>query len=124
MGKNEIIIRLIKDRERIVVSKLSFKTLHKQVVFNIVYCLVMWLNSFTETQGISDKNSKREIVTRHEMDFTKNPKTAFVEYIESHDDPNINIHINPITHVCIALGTNINIKGTHKVFGIYNGKVL
>ena len=59
VGKNEILIRLIKERAIIVVSKLSFKTLHKQVVFSLVYFLVMWLNSFTETQGISDKNSKR-----------------------------------------------------------------
>ena len=51
-------------------------------------------------------------------------KIVFGEYVEAHDTTTITNDTNTRTHACIALDTPGNIKGTHKVFDIYTGKLL
>ena len=55
VGEIERVIRVVKERERCTVMTLPFKSIHKQTVIQIIYFLVMWINSIPNKNGISQK---------------------------------------------------------------------
>ena len=54
VGENECGIIVIKELARTVISNLPFSSLHKQILIHLIYFVVLWLNFFPATQGISD----------------------------------------------------------------------
>ena len=83
----------------------------------------MWINAFTSSQGILEKQSLHEIVTKRKMDFKTHCKHVFGTYVEAHDDSTVINNMALRTYICISLGLSRNIQGSQKVFGIYTGKV-
>ena len=57
------------------------------------------------------------------MNFSKNCKTMFGDYVESNDGPTVTYFMKPRTHAWIALTPNWNIQGAHKLFDIYIGEL-
>ena len=55
-------IRTTKERCRAIIRTLPFDIILKPIVTNIVYFLVLWLNTFLVRNGISKKYSLRSIV--------------------------------------------------------------
>ena len=54
-GEIEHGICVVKERERCIVSTLSSKSLHKQIVVHMIYYVAMWINSLPNKNGILQK---------------------------------------------------------------------
>jgi hypothetical protein len=67
-------IRTVKERSRCVISVLPFKFLHKQIVTNVVYFSVLWLNAFQVKSRVSAEHSPRAIIVRENIDWKKHCK--------------------------------------------------
>ena len=63
VGKIERGIRVAKERSRGVITNLSFASFYKIIVIHLIYFVLLWLNYFLSTQGISEKHPPIEIVT-------------------------------------------------------------
>jgi hypothetical protein len=48
-----------------------FKKLPPQIVIEMVYCSVFWLNMFSPTDGISNTTSPHTLVTGHKLDYVQ-----------------------------------------------------
>ena len=84
----------------------------------------MWLNARPTEQRISRKYSQWEIVTQHEMDFTKDCKAVFGSYVEASENASVTNDMTAWTHVYIALCPAGNIQGSQKCFDITTGLVV
>ena len=81
----------------------------------------MWLNAMPAEQGISRKYSPQDIVTQHELNFTKDCKAVFGSYVKASEDASVINDMTAQTHACIALGPAGNIQGSQKCFDITTG---
>ena len=63
-------IRTIKERARSVINTLPFEGYPPQMIIELIYYCVFWLNSFPAVGGISDVLSPRTIITGTTIDYT------------------------------------------------------
>jgi hypothetical protein len=61
--------RVIKKRGRALLNTLPFTKMPQIILIELIYYVVLWLNSFPSKSGISETLSPREIVLRHKLDF-------------------------------------------------------
>ena len=66
--------------------------------------MVLWLNYFLATHGISEKYSPREIFTGREAHFNKHFKAVLGSDVEASKDTTVRNITNPRTYACNALG--------------------
>ena len=78
-------------------------------MIQLIYFVVLWLNDFPNTQGISEKHPPREIVTDRELVFNKHFKTEFGYYVETSKDTAVKNNTKTQTHAYIALGSSGNL---------------
>ena len=90
----------------------------------MIYYAVMWINSLQNKNGILQKYSPQEIVTRQKMDFKKYCLCKLGEYIESRGDYYVTKNMPTRTHEEFSLGPSSNLHGTQKLFYIKTGPVL
>ena len=95
MGKIARGIIVVKEQARNVVANIPFMSLHKQIAINIIYFMVLWLNDFLDTLGISEKHSPREIFTGREVNFSKHCKTVFGSHVEARKYMTITNNMKP-----------------------------
>ena len=55
LGEIEHGIRVFKKRGRHFIMNIPFESQHKKIVVHLVYFVLLWLNVFLTTQGISEK---------------------------------------------------------------------
>ena len=116
-------IRLIKERGRGILNTLPFKKMHRLMLIELVYHVVLWLNAFPANSGVSETLSPREIVYRHKLDFAKHCKSPFGMYCEVHDEPTpTNTMVTRSTPGRIVLGPTGNLQGTYKFLSLATGK--
>ena len=102
------------ERGRSIVSVLTFVSLHKQIIVNLVYFIVFWLNGMPAHGGISDRLAPREIVTQCLVDYNKHCQVEFWDYVEAHDNSVVTNDMDNRTMSSIALGPSGNMQGTQK----------
>ena len=115
-------IRLIKDRGRGILNTLPFKKMPRLILIELVYHVVLWLNTFPANSGVSETLAPCQIVYWHKLDFAKHCKSPFGMYCEVHDDPApTNTMVTRSTPV-IVLGPTGNLQGTYKFLNLATGK--
>ena len=107
-------ICLTKERLRCVAKTLPFHFLHKQIVFQMMYFVTMFVNAVPAPEGISQIFSPREIVTQTKIDFKKDCRAQFGLYVEVSTDAIVTNDTMPGTHECIVLGPSGNWQGSTK----------
>ena len=70
---------------------------------------------------ISAIYSPREIITGMKMDYKRDCRLEFGEYVEVHDKPTPTNGMKSCTGPCVALGPTGNIQGTYKFMDIKTG---
>ena len=63
MGEIDHRIRVVKEGATSVIVDIPFSLLHKKIVIHLIYFVVLWLDDFLATQGISEKHYPSEIFT-------------------------------------------------------------
>ena len=123
VGDIERSIRSIKHWGRRVVSELPYNDcMSDQIVINLLYFVVFWMNAMPSTSGISEIYSPHEIVTGMKLDFKKHCRARFGAYVEASYDDVITNTMKDRTHACIALGPTGNVQGSVKCFDINSRK--
>ncbi len=120
VGKIKQKIRVIKERARGTINTLPYKKLPRLMVIELLHFCVMWMNSFPERSGISDKWSLRELVSRHKLDAKLHCRAPFGSYCEVHVDPEITNTMDPRTKLAICLGPTGNLHGSYKFLSLTN----
>ena len=115
-------IRLIKERGRGILNTLPFKKIPRLMQIELVYHVVLWLNTFPANSGVSKTFSPREIVYRHKLDFVKHCKSPFGTYCEVHDEPAPTNTMVTSSTPAIVLGPTGNLQGTYKFLSLVTGK--
>jgi hypothetical protein len=115
-------IRLIKERSRGILNTLPFKKMPQNMLVELIYHVVLWLNAFPTKSGVSETLSPREIVMRHTLDFKKHCKAVFGSYCETHDEPAPTNTMVSRSTPAIVLGLTGNLQGTYKFFNLETEK--
>jgi hypothetical protein len=112
----------VKERARCTTSILPYNLLPKLMIIELTHFCVMWMNSFLVKSGISEKWSRREIVSRHRLDAKLHFKVPFGVYCEVHVDPDIMNRMEPRTIWGICLGPKGNMQGSYKFLSLTTRK--
>jgi hypothetical protein len=115
-------IRLIKERGRGILNTLPFKKMPRLMLIELVYHVVLWLNSFPANSGVPETLSPREIVYRHKLNFAKHCKSPFGTCCEVHDEPAPTNTMVTHSTLAIVLGPTGNLQGTYKFLSLAIGK--
>jgi hypothetical protein len=90
IGKIERCIRVIKERSRGIICTLPYMRLPQKMLINLLHFIVMWLNNFPVSNGVSDRFSPRELILWHKLDYKHHCRAPFGVYCEVHED---NTHV-------------------------------
>jgi len=115
-------IRLIKEWGRGILNTLPFKKMARLMLIDLVYHVVLWLNTFPANSGVSETLSPCEIVYRHKLDFAKHCKSPFGTYCEVHDEPAPTNSMVTRSTPAIVLGPTGDLQGNYKFLSLATGK--
>ncbi len=111
-----------KEWGRGVLNTLLFKKMPQIILIELIYHVVLWLNTFPLQSGISETLSPREeIVLRHKLDYKKHCRAPFGSYCEAHDKPAPTNSMVTRATPCVVLGPTENLQGTYKFFNFITG---
>jgi len=113
-------IRTIKERIRVTTSSLTFEQLPHQLIVEIAYNAVSWLNCFPHKEGIHNTLSPRTIVTGSKIDYNKHCKLQFRTYVQMHEQHNNSLF--PWTAGAIALCPTGNEQGSYYFLSLHTKK--
>jgi hypothetical protein len=115
-------IRLIKERARVIRSRMPFKIIPGRMIIEMMAHVVLWLNAFPPASGVSATYSPRTIMTGTALDFTKHCQIPFGAYAEVHEDINKTNTIDERTQPAICLGPTANFQGSYTFMSLRTGK--
>jgi hypothetical protein len=115
-------IRLIKERSRALRSILPFKIIHGRMIIEMLAKVVLWINAFPPSSGVSASYSPRTIMTGTTLDFNKHCRIPSGAYAEVHEDRNITNTMDEWTQPSICLGPTANFQGSYKFLSLRTGK--
>ena len=107
-------IRLIKERGRGILNTLQFMKMHRLMLIELVYHVVLWLNAFSANSGVSETLSPRKMVYWHKLDFAKHCKSPFRTYCKVHDEPAPTNTMVTCSTLALVIGPTGNLQGTYK----------
>jgi hypothetical protein len=93
---------------------LTYETMPKIMLIELLHFCVMWMNSFPVKSGVSKKWSPRELVSRHKLDAKLHCKSSFGSYCKVRVNPDITNTMKPRTKWAICLGPTGNRQGSYK----------
>jgi hypothetical protein len=70
-------IRLIKEQGRGILNTLLFKRMPQVILIELIYHIMLWLNTFPTKKRVSEMLSPHKILYRHKLDFAKHCKAQF-----------------------------------------------
>jgi hypothetical protein len=114
-------IRTIKERARSTIATLPFKYIPRQMMVELIYGCIFWLNSFPAADGVSTTISPRTIMTGLRIDYHKHCQ-FFCEYIQTHEQRDNSMQSRTIG--AIALRPTGNIQGGYQFFSLLTGKIM
>ena len=85
--------------------------------------VVLWLNNFPPSRGVSTTLSPRQIVRGDSLDVTKHCRLEFGVYAHVYVDPLCTNTMEPRTIGCICLGPADNLQGNIKFLNLHTGKI-
>ena len=117
-------IRHTKDTCRSIKAAMPFKVLPNAVVKALVINAVMWMNAWTQKNGVSEIFSPREIVLRWQLSAKIHARAKFGSYCLAYDEPDITNNQDLRGRDTICLGPTGNRQGTHKFFCLESKRVI
>jgi hypothetical protein len=115
-------IRVIKERARAIVSTLPFKNLPSRMIIQLIHFVVLWLNAFPPSSGVSNTYSPRTIMTGTTLDYNKHCRLPFGAYVETHEDNDTTNTMVERTRGAICLGPTANFQGSYRFFCLNTGR--
>ena len=101
-------------------KRLPFNQLAHQLIIEIAYNAVFWINCFPHKNGKHNTLSPRVIVTGSKIDFNKHYRLQFSTYIQMHEQHNNSLL--PRTAGAIALCPAGNEQGGYYFLSLHMGK--
>jgi hypothetical protein len=105
---------VIKERARDIVSTLPFKNLPGRMIIELIHFVVLWLNAFPPSSGVSNTYSPRTIMTGTTLEYNKHYRLPFGTYVETHEENDPTNTIVERTRGSICLGPTANFQGSYK----------
>jgi hypothetical protein len=108
----------------VIRSKLAFKKIPNRMIVEVINFVVVWLNAFPPSSGISDTFSPRTIMAGSALGYKNHCKFPFGAYSKTHED---NIQTDTMvecTRCAIFIGPNTNFQGSYKFICIRTGKMI
>jgi hypothetical protein len=125
IGEIERRIQVIKERARGYVCTLPYPELPQQIVIHLLHFIVMWLNNFPTSTGISTRWSPRELILRHKLDYKSHCRALFGSYCEAHEDHKLGRNTMKSRGIpSICLGPTGNLQGTYNFFSLVTGQII
>ena len=93
-------------------------------MIQLVYMVTMFVNAVLATEGILPHYLPREIMTQRKIDFVKDCKVKFGQYIKASEDDMVTNTMNTWTHPYIAMGPSRNWQGSTKCFDLCTGNIV
>ena len=67
---------------------LPFEKYPRQLLIEMVYTQIFWLNALPHPKGISQTMSPKEMITGFKVDFMNHCKLEFGDYVQIHEEHN------------------------------------
>jgi hypothetical protein len=115
-------IRLIKEQVRAIRSTMPFKIIPGRMIIKMMAHVVLWLNAFPPTSGVSTMYSPRTIMTGTALDFTKHYQIPFGTYAEVHEDMDKTNTMDKRTQPAICIVPTVNFQGSYNFLSLRTGK--
>jgi hypothetical protein len=115
-------IRVIKERARAIRSTLPFKRMPNRMIVELINFVVLWLNAFPPSSGISKTYSPRTIMTGTTLDYNKHFKLPFGAYVETHEMNTPTNTMKERTRTAICLGPTANFQVSYKFLCLRTGR--
>jgi hypothetical protein len=84
--------------------------------------VVLWLNAFPPSSGVSSTYSPRTIMTGTTLDYNKHCRLPFGAYVETHEDNGATNTMVERTRGAICLGPTANFQGSYNFFCLDTGR--
>jgi hypothetical protein len=115
-------IRVVKERARAIWSTLPFNAIQNRMIVELVTFVMLWLNAFPPSSGVSKTYSPRTIMTGTTLDYSKHCKLTFGAYVETHEENNPTNNMKERTRAAICLGPTTNFQGSYKFLCLRTGR--
>jgi hypothetical protein len=115
-------IRVVKERARAIWSTLPFNAIPNRMIVELVICVVLWLNAFPPSSGVSKTYSHRTIMTSTTLDYSKHCKLPFGAYVQTQEENNPTNNMKERTCAAICLGPKTNFQGSYKFLCLRTGR--
>ncbi len=94
------------------------------MLIHLMHCVVMWLNNFPVSNGISSTYTAPKIVLCHRFDYNHHCWAPFRAYCKTHEDntPTNNMTTRGCPAICLELMGNI--QGTYNFLNLVAGLVI
>jgi hypothetical protein len=93
-----------------------------RMIIKMLANVVLWINAFPPSSGVSALYSPRTIMTGTALDFNKHCQIPFGAYAEVHEDRNITNTMDERAQPAICLGPTANFQGSYKFLSLRTGK--
>ena len=94
----------------------------QQLIIELVYWDIFWINIFPADTGISKSISPRDIITGLKLDLQNHFKLEFVGYVHTHEQHNNKMKDRKIGS--LALLPNVNEQRGHYFLSLLTGRVI
>jgi hypothetical protein len=81
-------IQSVRERVHAIRSNLPFNNLPNRVIIELMNCVVLWINVFPPSSGVSLTYIPSTIMTGTALDYIKYCKIPFGVYAETHEERN------------------------------------
>ena len=124
VGEIEHKIWVIYEQARGIICTLPYKQLPLIMMIHLMHSVVMRLNNFPVSNGISSTYSPHKIVLRHRLDYNHHCRAPFEAYCKTHKDntPTNNMTTQGCPAICLGLMGNI--QGTYNFLNLVTGLVI
>jgi hypothetical protein len=113
---------VIKERSRAIGSTLLFKSMPNRVIVELINVVILWINAFPPSSGVSKTYSPRTIMTGSILDYVKHCKLPVGAYVETHEENTPTNTMKERTRAAICLGPTANFQGSYKFLCLRTGR--
>jgi hypothetical protein len=92
------------------------------MIIELIHFVVLWLNDFPPSSGVSNTYSPRNIMTGTTLDYNKHCRLPFGAYVETHEDNDTTNTMVERTRGAKCLGPTANFQGSYNFFCLDTGR--
>jgi hypothetical protein len=122
VGEIERFIHTLKERMRAIYNSLPFNHMPPRIVIAMAKHSIYWLNSFPHPNGVPADMSPHMIITGQTVDFTRDCKYEFGEYVQTHEQHDNSMA--PRTIGALAMRPTGNAQGNYYFFSLSTGWII